>query len=76
MLPDALLALAAAEGGVTPAAVERVECPTCRETTLVLLEVGACINPECRETQRLGVCHSCKGIAFNGAFRCEECRCG
>ncbi len=76
MVPDELLTSVAAERGVTPDALARVECPTCREMTLVLLEIGVCINPNCRATQRLGECHNCQGIAFNGAYYCERCRYG
>jgi hypothetical protein len=76
IIPGELLTFVATERGLTPDAVERVECPTCREMTLVLLEVGVCINPNCRATQRLGECHYCHGIAFNGAYHCERCQTG
>jgi hypothetical protein len=76
MTPDELLNQVASDRGVTLAAIERIECPSCDEPTLLLLEVGACINPACRATPRLGECHYCQGVAFGRAYLCEGCRYG
>jgi hypothetical protein len=76
MTPDEILSMTAAERGVTRDSVELVECPYCYERTLVLLEVGACINPTCRATPRLGVCHYCQGVSFGRAYLCERCKMG
>jgi hypothetical protein len=76
MTPDELLSLTAAERGLTRDSVERVECPDCYEPTLVLLEVGVCINPACRATPRLGVCHYCQGVSFGRVYLCKRCQQG
>lgn len=76
MTPDEVLSFTAAQRGVTPDSVERVECPNCYEPSLVLLEVGVCINPSCRVTPRLGVCHYCQGVSFGRAYWCKRCENG
>ena len=76
MAPDEVLNLAATERRVPRDFVERIECPDCRESTLVLLEVGVCINPKCRATPRLGECHYCHGLSFGRAYLCERCQYG
>jgi GNAT superfamily N-acetyltransferase len=76
MAPRDVLEMVASGRGVTVDAVECVECPACRETTFVLLEVGVCVNGNCRTTRRIGECHSCQGTAFDGAYYCERCRYG
>jgi len=76
MTPDELLSFAAAEKGLTRDSVERVECPYCDEPALVLLEVGACTNPTCRATPRLGICHYCQGVSYGRAYLCRNCEKG
>jgi hypothetical protein len=76
MRVDELVAFTDVKRGGAEEAIQCVECPTCRETTLLLLEVGVCTNPQCRALHRLGLCHYCQGIAFNGAYLCERCRYG
>jgi len=76
MTVDELLAFIDVKPGRMEEAIQYVECPTCCETTLLLLEVGVCINPQCRAVHRLGLCHYCQGIAFDGAYWCERCRYG
>jgi len=56
--------------------IQFIECPSCCETTLLLLEVGVCTNSQCRAMHRLGICHYCQGIAFNGEYWCKQCRDG
>jgi hypothetical protein len=76
MTPDELLSLITSERGLTRDSVELVECPHCHEPTLVLLEVGVCLNPTCRATPRLGICHYCQGVSLGRAYLCERCQMG
>lgn len=76
MSPADVVSHSAARRVDSSEAVGNAECPTCRERTLVLLEVGACTNPQCRATHRLGTCHYCEELAFDGAYWCDSCRYG
>lgn len=76
MTIEELMAFIDVERGRTEEPIQCIECPTCCETTLFLLEVGICTNPQCRVTHRLGFCHYCQGVAFNGEYWCKRCRDG
>lgn len=52
------------------------ECPRCNENSLLYLEVGACVNSECRATFQLDTCRYCYATTFKGTGVCDACRNG
>ncbi len=74
MSPDELLQHAATVGVTTAENVPRFRCPRCDEKTIVFLEVGVCINSDCRATCRLDNCRAClKTMVKSYLGFCDEC---
>jgi len=69
-----LLQHAATVGATTVENVSRFRCPRCDEKTIVFLEVGVCINSDCRATCRLDNCRACfKTMVKSSLGFCDEC---
>jgi len=78
MSPDELLLYAATSSGISVEDVPRHWCHACEQKTLLYLEVGACINPDCRATFQLATCQSCfePTIKYGYFTICDSCRAG
>lgn len=78
MSPDELLQHAAAADKIAIEGVPHHWCHACEEKTLLYLEVGACINPNCRATFQLDICKSCYEPTIKSGYFCicDSCRCG
>lgn len=57
-------------------AIKVIECPSCYEQTLSVMDLGVCTNPNCRAVFRLDTCHYCQGITFSEEYWCERCKQG
>lgn len=78
MSPGELLQYAAATDGLAVEDVPRHWCHACEERALLYLEVGACVNPDCRATFQLATCKSCfePTIKYGYFNVCDSCRWG
>jgi hypothetical protein len=76
MAPEELLQLAREQEGAEPPAVRMRDCPSCGDKTLLLFEVGVCVNPSCRATYLLDNCRYCLEVTFSGERICKSCLAG